>query len=106
MQIDTDSLDELDLTTLQDAKRKIDRAIASWQARKERGFIDRVTALAKSEGVDVSKIVAQLTKKPAKGNAVAGKPKYRHRSDATKTWTGKGRRPEWMAEFGEEVSSQ
>lgn len=102
MQIDTDNLDSLELATLIEARAKIDRAISTLQNRRERAFLDEITAKAKAEGIDVAVLAERLAKKAGPSNR---EPKYRHREKHTQTWTGRGKKPGWFEQFGEEIPS-
>lgn len=56
--------------------------------------------IAKALGVSVS-AVAKKTRAP-RGSAPVkskGEPKYRNSVDASKTWSGKGRKPEWVITY-------
>lgn len=88
MNLETLSKDELKklrsdvdraLTTL-DTRRRADAKRAAEQAVKEFGFsLDEV-----------------LTAGPVKGSK--GAPKYANPDDASQTWTGRGRKPNWVNE--------
>ncbi len=102
MIINTDELGEVALADLKKAQAKINKAIEDFATRKERAFADKVAALAKEEGIPLANALDILSK--SRGGA--SKPsvaKYRHREDHSKTWTGRGKRPNWYEEFGEPV---
>ena len=90
------SIEELE-SLVKDAQAEI---TARREAERERVF-GQMRELAASLGLTLEDVVRQQRKGgAAKGAAVAGgvQPKYRHPSDPNQTWSGRGKRPAWVAE--------
>ena len=54
---------------------------------------ERFKALAAESGLDLADVISTKARKPAKNGVV-----HRNPADPTQTWSGRGRRPKWMAE--------
>lgn len=93
-------LSELTLVDLKKLAAKVDKAIAAAEAKQRREARQAVEKISKEYGVPLNELVAddaakaprKLTKKTKKPAAVA---KFRDPADPSKTWSGKGRRPQW-----------
>lgn len=55
-----------------------------------------LAALAKSKGFEMSDLFGDSVKTAKEKKTVP--PKYRNPADTTQTWTGRGRKPKWIAE--------
>lgn len=89
MQID---LSELTLSELKKLKSNVDQAIESFQARALAKARKELEEKAKSLGFTLEEIVQ--TKKVR----TKAQPKYRDPNDANQTWTGRGRKPQWVVD--------
>lgn len=104
MSIDLKALSTKQLDTLISKAKKLKTNLAK---RKPVATVRRkVTALAKSEGYTVEELfgaAAATTKTPKAASSRKGKklgkvpPKYRNPANRTETWTGRGKRPRWLA---------
>ena len=92
MQIDYNSLS---LDQLKEIKKNSELAIADYQTRQRKEAVAKATEIAKAAGFSSleNMLAAQSTKKPQWAN-----PKYRHPENPELTWTGRGRKPAWIAE--------
>jgi DNA-binding protein H-NS len=82
------SVEELE-TLIQDAQAEI---AARKEAERER-VLQQVRELAASIGLSVE----ELLKRNGRGTGAA-EVKYRHPEDAGLTWSGRGKRPQWVTE--------
>ena len=59
----------------------------------------KMEEMAKASGFSVSELFGG---RKGKGSKIAPKiaPKYRNPKDPSQTWTGRGRRPNWIVEAG------
>jgi|JRYH01.1.fsa_nt_gb DNA-binding protein H-NS len=96
MQIDTENLAGLSLADLEEARRKLDKAISGFQARKEKETAERIEQILRESGADRGNVLGIVGKKAG----VKAAPKFRHRDDPSKVWTGRGRKPGWLDEHG------
>lgn len=90
------SIEELE-TLVKDAQAEI---TARREAERER-VLGQMRELAASLGLTLEDVVRMERGKGAGkggGAAAAVAPKYRHPSDPNLTWSGRGKRPAWIAE--------
>ncbi|HSS51653.1 MAG TPA: H-NS histone family protein [Thermoanaerobaculia bacterium] len=90
------SIEELE-SLVKDAQAEI---TARREAERERVF-GQMRELAASLGLTLEDVVRQQRNKGGAGKGVASSsvaPKYRHPSDPNLTWSGRGKRPAWIAE--------
>lgn len=76
---------------------KVSAAIAKRKQEEKADLKRKIAALAKNSGFDLEEIVGAGN---GRGRATRGSkvaPKYQHPKDATRTWTGRGRQPLWLA---------
>lgn len=89
-------LQSLSLKELEQLQRDVAREIESAKLRHKREALAAVQAQAKHYGYDLAELVEPTN--------AGGKPrlvspaKYRHPENAALTWSGRGRRPGWVAE--------
>jgi DNA-binding protein H-NS len=86
--------DELTLEQLKDINRQSARAIASFEDRLKKEAMLKATEIAKAAGfLTLEELIAAQPAKRARTEA-----KYRHPENPKLTWTGRGRKPSWIAE--------
>ena len=83
--------DALSLDELKDIQKKAAKAIESYEARKRKEALAAVEAKAAEMGFSLSELTGG-----AKTKATKSAPKYSHPENPAKTWTGKGRQPNWV----------
>lgn len=92
-------LKNLSLDELNKLAARVARAIKSKEARRQKDARQALVKLAKEYGVSIEDIVGggkKQKKNKGKGKAKAKiAPKFRNPADASQTWSGRGRRPEW-----------
>lgn len=89
MGIDLNTLSVEELVAL---KRDADKALQSLDARSRTEALKAAEAAAREHGFSLKEL---LGGKSASTKA-AGVAKYANPADASQTWTGKGRQPEWF----------
>jgi len=80
-----------ELTTLQ---IRVSQAIAEKRIEERSEVRAKMEELARASGFSVAELFG------GKGKRGKVAPKYRNPKDASQTWTGRGRRPNWMVEAG------
>lgn len=95
-------LDTLSVQELEALIQKAQELIARKQAQQEKlaGARAEIERIARDAGVSVDELLAQAGKAPRKAASVR-KPvaaKYRNPADASQTWSGRGKRPRWLAD--------
>ena len=73
---------------------KIKAAIAEKRVSERHDLKAKMEELARASGFSVGELFGHK----GKGSKVA--PKYRNPKDPSQTWTGRGRRPLWIAKAG------
>lgn len=85
-------LNTLSLKELKSLKKNVEKAIADFENRKKREALAELEKKAAELGFTVAELTGAKTRK-------VSAPKYRNPADASQTWTGRGRIPQWMKEF-------
>ncbi len=80
-----------ELTTLQ---TRINQAIAEKRIEERSEVRAKMEEIARASGFSVADLFG------GKGKRGKVAPKYRNPKDPSQTWTGRGRRPNWMVEAG------
>lgn len=97
------------LEKLKKERIKIDKAIAIAEKRDKKATIAKMAQLAKQNGFELHELLGEASVKKStasksgaspKVRKVRGKvaPKYQHPDNPSQTWTGRGRKPLWVAE--------
>jgi len=94
-------LQSLSLEELKQLQKDIDAAIKTFEARKMAEARAKLEAMAAEMGVKLEDVMGGSGKGKTKTKS-QGIPKYRHPDDETKTWTGRGRKPQWFIDAIEE----
>lgn len=87
-----DQLDKMSYKELQDLEVRLRKAKAQAQDKTRAEVRQKAEALITSAGFKVSDIFGG---RGGKGRTVAAK--YVNPEDASETWTGRGRKPRWLA---------
>lgn len=85
--IDLLSMSKDELVTLQ---KDVTKAISNFEERTKAEALAKLEATAKEFGFSLGELTG------AKKGGKANPPKYRNPADPTKTWTGRGRQPQWI----------
>jgi DNA-binding protein H-NS len=85
-------LSEMSLKDLQKHEKDVHQAITDYEARRLKTARDACAALAKEHGFTLDEIVGNKSKK----SGAKAPAKYRNPADPSKTWAGKGRKPDWI----------
>lgn len=83
-------IDSMSLDELKALQKQVARAIDGYKERQRQKALAELDAKAQEMGFSLNELMG--AKKARKG----GIPKYRHPADPSVTWTGKGRRPDWI----------
>ena len=86
-------LSSMSLKELKALSKRVEKAIDSYEERQRAEALAKLEATAKEMGYSLS----DLAGTPAKsGRKTVSAPKYRDPSDPSRTWTGRGRQPDWF----------
>jgi DNA-binding protein H-NS len=89
-------LNSMSLDQLKKLKKDIDKAITSFEARRISEARKALEAKAAELGVSLSDILGATPAKRAKAAVAA---KYAHPENSALSWSGRGRRPQWIIEL-------
>ena len=87
-------LNAMSLAELKRLQKDVAKAIADYEARK----MAEARAALEEKARDLGYSLAELVGASIGRKRTAGVPKYRHPENPNVTWTGRGRRPKWVAE--------
>lgn len=82
-----------DLLALQD---DLEQAIANAQLREKQEVISQMEALAQEAGFSMNELIGGKGRGKGKGSVSAAK--YANPDNRAETWTGRGRKPNWLVE--------
>lgn len=87
-------LSAMPLAELKQLEKHIARTISGYDARKKAEARAQLEAKAKEFGFSLAELTGT-----EKRTRRAAAPKYRHPENPAITWTGRGRKPKWFAEY-------
>lgn len=96
-------LSKMSLAELKQLGKRVEKAVAAFEKRRIKEARQAMEKVAKEYGLSVGDVLGEGEGKPAAGQRrkpagrrkAAAKPKFRNPEDASQTWSGRGRRPEW-----------
>lgn len=93
------NVDKMSLKELVDLETKVQRAIANARDRERSVLKEKMAELAKNHGFSVNELFGggRGARGAAKGKSL-GVAKYANPENKSDTWTGRGRKPNWLVE--------
>ena len=88
----TNNFDKMSYTELVKFHERIQGAIAEKRVSEAGAAKDHLRAAAEKAGFTLDELVGK------RGARKAGVVKYRNPKDASQTWTGRGRKPNWLVD--------
>ena len=88
------NLDSLSLDELKKLRKDVDSAIRTYEDRKKKAALAELEAKAAELGFSLNDLTGG-TGRSRKVNP----PKYRNPEDASQTWSGRGRQPDWFKDL-------
>lgn len=89
-------LSALSLEDLKSLRKKIDRLVDGWEERRRREALAAAEEAARSHGFNLSDLGVSGGAKRRGGAKPASVARYANPGNAAETWSGRGRRPEWL----------
>ena len=86
-------LDKMSYAELLRLQERIEAAIAEKRAEDVASTKEQLRAMAEKAGFSLNDLFGKRGAR--KGS---GEPKYRNPKDASQTWTGRGRKPNWLVD--------
>lgn len=96
------NLSEMTYPELAEHQKEVDAAMRNLEKSRKADAKKAVKATAKEHGFTVEDLFDMPNK--AKGSAPKAPPKYRNPDNHAETWTGKGRKPQWIKDALEKNS--
>lgn len=90
----TNGIDKLSHAQLLDLHKRIEAAIVERKAMEAREVKEKLQALAEKSGFSLAELFG--SKRGGKRGPAA--IKYRNPKDTAQTWTGRGRKPNWLVD--------
>lgn len=87
-------IDKLSYADLLDLRQQVDVALAERKSTEERELKQKMEALAAESGFSIGDLFGG--KKGSK--KTVGLAKYRNPKEQSQTWTGRGRKPNWLVD--------
>lgn len=91
----SNDLSKLSLAELKALQSNVAKAIASFEDRRRAEALAAMEAAAKEHGFALSELLGAAT---APRKRMPARAKYAHPDNASVTWTGRGRKPLWVAD--------
>lgn len=95
-------ISQLSATELEELASRIPNEINKRKQAEKEKVLQEVIALAASHGFSLEELTGSKAAAPGqkkKGTRKPAKVKYRHPQQPELTWTGRGRKPAWVAEW-------
>lgn len=89
----TPNVDKMSLKDLMELDLKVQKALSIAKDRERAELKHKIAALAEDSGFSVSELFGG--RGAAKGKS-AGIAKYKNPDNSSETWTGRGRKPNWL----------
>jgi len=95
MKIDLDRMSRKELTDLRD---QVDRALETLAEREREAALKAADEAARAHGFSLAElgVAGGKGKRKAKASGAKNPPKYRNPDNPSQTWSGLGRRPQWV----------
>jgi DNA-binding protein H-NS len=87
-------IDKLSYAELQELQSRVEAALAEKRAAEKKKVREKAAALAAQAGFTLKEVVAETGKDRRRGKVAI---KYRNPKDPSQSWTGRGRKPLWLA---------
>ena len=85
------ALDKLTVAQLKDLQQRVEAALVERKAEEARDVKEKMHALAEKSGFSLAELFG--ARRGKRGPAAI---KYRNPKDTSQTWTGRGRKPNWL----------
>ena len=89
-------LSTLTVIQLRELQQQIPQELKRREAQDKVNILNEVRAFAKARGYAIEDLIGKDVKVKSSGPTGKVKVKYRHPSDASLEWTGRGRKPKWV----------
>ena len=91
------NVDKLSLKELVDLEAKVKKALGAARDRERTELKKKMADLAETHGFSVAELFGATRGRPGKSKSV-GVAKYANPENKADTWTGRGRKPNWLVD--------
>ncbi len=91
------NLGKMSLKELVELRADVDKAIAEARERERVEVLSKMQEIAQSAGFSMNELVG-ASKGRGKGKSTVSIAKYANPDNRSETWTGRGRKPNWLVE--------
>ena len=95
----SEKLESLDIEELKDLRKTVDRAISNYETRKRQEAISAVEQAAREYGFKLTDLLGNGKAgrgRKSDAGTVESTAKYVNPDNPEQTWSGRGRRPQWV----------
>ncbi|MEM6741917.1 MAG: H-NS histone family protein [Pseudomonadota bacterium] len=93
----TKDLEKMSRDELLKVQKQVEKLITTLADRERKAALKAAEEAAKKHGFSLADLGVSAGKpRKSKAPAAANPPKYRNPEDASQTWSGRGRRPQWV----------
>lgn len=89
------NVEKLALKELIDLNQRVQKAIVTAKERERSELKQKIAQMAENSGFSVTELFGGRTSGRGKGQSI-GVAKYRNPDNPSETWTGRGRKPNWL----------
>lgn len=92
-------LESMDLKGMKELRKKLDRAISSYETRKRQEALTALEQAAREHGFKLGDLLEEGKSSKgwrSAGSKAGGPAKYVNPESPEQTWSGRGRRPQWV----------
>jgi DNA-binding protein H-NS len=94
--MDLSGLSVAELRTLQD---QVTQALKDREHQEQAKAREQILAIAQSAGISLQDLLGAQSRVKSTTSKAKVAVRYRHPSDATLQWTGRGRQPKWIQDW-------
>ena len=95
-------LERMSYAELSELRDRVDATMIETQASEKKALKAKLEALAAESGFSIEELISGGRRSGRKSSSASVDVKYRNPKDPSQTWSGRGRKPNWL---GEAVSS-
>lgn len=92
-------LSKLSIAELKDLQARIPEAIAKKKTEEKQNVLEETKAFLAAKGYSLDDLMGKAKGARKGGSRGPVAVKYRHPQNSSLTWTGRGRKPGWVAEW-------
>ncbi|SMC28471.1 DNA-binding protein H-NS [Andreprevotia lacus DSM 23236] len=92
-------LSQYTLPQLYELQKEVSTRIANKQVTEKHATLVALRQLAQERGFDLHELLGAAPVAKGGKPKVVGTAQYKNPADASQTWTGRGRKPQWVLDF-------